>query len=107
MAAIGTAGQLEIDGERRIEVGKGFQRNGNTVVALRGERVEFDFSHGKASEMTGVMRTGALRRRGARREIRGASDANRAIRARYAESSCVREVFESEGLPVGGKEIGY
>ena len=57
--------------------------------------------------MTGVMRTGALRRKARERENRGASDANRAIRSRYAESSFVREVFESEGLLIGNKQIGY
>ena len=48
-----------------------------------------------------------MRRAGARREVRGASDANLAIRSRVAALSFVFEVFESERLPVGGKQIGY
>jgi hypothetical protein len=57
--------------------------------------------------MTWVLRTGALRQAGARREIRGASDANRAIHSRYAESSFVLEVLKNKGLPAGDKQNGY
>jgi hypothetical protein len=44
---VGRVGQLQVDRQRRVEIGKRFQRNGDTVVALRGQRVEFGFSHGK------------------------------------------------------------
>ena len=38
-------GKLEIDRQRRVEVGAGFEDDGNAVVALRGEPLEFCFSH--------------------------------------------------------------
>ena len=38
-------GKLEIDRQRRVEVGAGFENDGNAVVALRGEPREFCFSH--------------------------------------------------------------
>jgi hypothetical protein len=57
--------------------------------------------------MTGMLRTGALRQEGARIEIRGASDANRAIRAGYAFSSFVLEALKKKSLPAGDKQTGY
>ncbi|CFN75143.1 Uncharacterised protein [Bordetella pertussis] len=38
-------GQLEVDRQRRVEVGVGFRDQGNAVVALGGQRFEFKFSH--------------------------------------------------------------
>jgi hypothetical protein len=43
---VGLVGQLEVDRQRRVEVGEGFERDGNAVVAFRREAVEFCFSHG-------------------------------------------------------------
>jgi hypothetical protein len=57
--------------------------------------------------MTGLLRTGALRQEGARIEIRGARDANRAIRAGYACSSFVLEALKRKNLPAGDKQTGY
>jgi hypothetical protein len=74
---------------------------------LRGKRVEFGFGHGDASEMTRMLRSGALRRWGARWKIRGASDAKLAIRSRVEESSFVLEVLKSRVLSAGGKQMGY
>ncbi len=41
------------------------------------------------------------------KKFSGASDASLAIRSRVAMWSFVREVFESKGLSVGDKQIGY
>jgi hypothetical protein len=38
-------GQLEVNRQRRVEVGESFQGNGNAVIALGGQPVEFGFVH--------------------------------------------------------------
>ncbi|GAB2887003.1 hypothetical protein GCM10027278_04130 [Paralcaligenes ginsengisoli] len=38
-------GELEIDGQRRIQIGIGLGNEGDPVIALGGKRFEFDFCH--------------------------------------------------------------
>ena len=44
---VGAIGQLEVDRERGIEIGKGLEGNGNAVVAFSGQPVENGFNHDK------------------------------------------------------------
>src|SRR5690242_2262511 len=43
-------GKLEINGERRVEIGKGLQHHWDTVVALRRKCLEFGFGHDSTPE---------------------------------------------------------
>lgn len=46
-SAFGTAmRQFQIDRQRRIQIGVGFCNDGDAVVALGGQCIEFDFCHG-------------------------------------------------------------
>ena len=45
LAGVLALGQLQVQRERGFEIGKCFRDQGNTVVALRGERFEFEFGH--------------------------------------------------------------
>ena len=57
--------------------------------------------------MTMVQHSGCAGQAQKRKRFMDASGANLAIRSRVAELSFGREVFESESLPVGGKQIRY
>src|SRR5690606_18980357 len=52
-------GKLQVDRQRRVEVGEGLERHRNAVVALGGETVEFEFRHG---DSTTVVRYGGRAR---------------------------------------------
>src|SRR6185436_1042382 len=41
----GLVGQFEVDGQRRVQIGEGFEYNGNTVETLRGKLREFLLGH--------------------------------------------------------------
>jgi hypothetical protein len=43
---VGRVGQLQVDGERGVEIRKGFEGNRDAVIALGGQGVEFGFGHG-------------------------------------------------------------
>lgn len=58
-------GELEIQGERRVEVAKSGERDRDAVVALRREGVEFGFLHGFALE---GLKPSSLAARGSDRE---------------------------------------
>jgi hypothetical protein len=45
LAGVLALGQLQVQRERRFEVGEGFGDQGNAVVALGGQRFEFEFGH--------------------------------------------------------------
>ena len=38
-------GELEVDRQRRVKIGKGLKHEGNAVVASKGQPFKFDFSH--------------------------------------------------------------
>ena len=58
---IGLVGQLEIDRQRRIEIGEGLEHHGDAVETLRGEALEFDFSHDCSKNDPGKrLRVGAI-----------------------------------------------
>ena len=40
---VGLVGQLQVNGQRGVEIGKGLEGNRDTVIALRGKRIEFGF----------------------------------------------------------------
>ena len=52
LAAIFGMRQLEVEGKRGFQIGKGFQHQRNAVVALRRQAVEFDFGHHERSLLT-------------------------------------------------------
>jgi hypothetical protein len=45
LAGVLALGQLQVERERGFEIGECFRDQGNTVVALRGQRFEFEFGH--------------------------------------------------------------
>ena len=62
-AAIFGMRELEVEGKRRFQIGKGLQHQRNAVVALRGQMVEFDFGHHESSlPVTRAVRMQALQR---------------------------------------------
>ena len=44
-------GELDVERQRRVEVGERFEDERNAVVALRGKRAEFGFGHGASDDL--------------------------------------------------------
>ena len=67
-------GQLQIQGQRCFQVGEGFGDQRNAVVALRGQRLEFEFGHGSLRAARSRCAAGAAKNEVSRRGAKSAKN---------------------------------
>jgi hypothetical protein len=48
---VGAVGQLQVDRQRRVEIGEGFERHRDAVVAFGGQAIEIGFGHRNSTRM--------------------------------------------------------